>query len=139
MTPKERVVAQIEHRETDFIPYTLSFEIDPNKTIENDVLERMNAHYGNDSWQSKLDDHVVRIDAGILGMVPDSGAATSVDKYGTEWRTDKRPWHMTKPVLEKPDLSEYTFPTFDAFFDEGWQEKTLQEIQEEEVLANLLQ
>lgn len=128
MTPKERVVAQIEHRETDFIPYTLSFEIDPNKTIENDVLERMNAHYGNDSWQSKLDDHVVRIDAGILGMVPDSGTAISVDKYGTEWRADKRPWHMTKPALEKPDLSEYTFPEIDSLFDEDWQEKTLQEI-----------
>ena len=128
MTPKERVTAQIEHRGTDLIPYTLSFEIDPNKTIENDVLERMNAHYGNDSWQSKLDDHVVRIDAGILGILPDSGAAISVDKYGTEWRTDKRPWHMTKPALEKPDLSEYTFPKFDAFFDEAWQEKTLREI-----------
>lgn len=128
MTPKERVIAQIEHRETDFIPYTLSFEIDPNKTIENDVLERMNAHYGNDSWLSKLDDHVVRIDAGILGMVPDSGTAISVDKYGTKWRTDKRPWHMIRPALEKPDLSEYTFPGIDAFFKEDWQEKTLQEI-----------
>ena len=45
MTPKERVIEQIEHRETDFIPYTLLFEGESNETIENGVLERVNAHY----------------------------------------------------------------------------------------------
>ena len=38
MTPKERVIAQIEHQETDFVPYTLGFE--------GDVADRLDEHYG---------------------------------------------------------------------------------------------
>ena len=45
MTPKERVVAQIEHKETDFIPYRLRFEDDGDKTIKHGALERVNSYY----------------------------------------------------------------------------------------------
>ncbi len=33
MTPKERVIAQITHKETDFIPYNLFFEEESDKTL----------------------------------------------------------------------------------------------------------
>lgn len=128
MNPKERVIAQIEHRETDFVPYTLSFEDEFDKTSENGVLKRVNAYYGNDSWQSKLDSHIVQVSTTYLTMEREPGAATSVDKYGTEWRLDRRPWHILKPALEKPDLSTYRFPDIDTLFDGGWKEKALQEI-----------
>ena len=130
MTPKERVIAQIEHRETDFIPYTLLFEGGSSEAIENGVLERVNVHYGNDSWQSKLNNHIVPVKTVSLSVDPEPGAAAYLDKYGTEWRTDKRPFHMTKPALANPDFSEYTFPQIDTLFDEDWQERALQEINE---------
>jgi hypothetical protein len=38
LTQKERATAQIQHWETDFIPYTISFE--------GDVAERLDAYYG---------------------------------------------------------------------------------------------
>lgn len=39
MTLKERIIAQIAHKETDFIPYNLYFEEEGDKTlIEQGVL-----------------------------------------------------------------------------------------------------
>lgn len=128
MTAKERVISQIEHKETDFIPYTLRFDEESDKTLKHGVLEHVNSSFGSDSWKSKLDNHIVRIKTANPGIDFESGATTCVDMYGTEWRLDKRPFHMTKPVLEKPDLSTYTFPRIDTFFDEGWYERALQEI-----------
>ena len=45
MTPKERVIRQIKHKETEVVPFAkLAFEAD--------VAERLNAYYGNEEWLS---------------------------------------------------------------------------------------
>jgi len=46
MTPREIVLDQISHRETDIIPYSLGFE--------GDVTDRLDAHYGGDQWRDRL-------------------------------------------------------------------------------------
>ena len=131
MTPKERVIAQIQHKETDFIPYTLIFEDDADKTLENGALKRVNSYYGNDSWRAKFDNHIVNIPTIGLGVDYGSERTSCTDVYGTQWRVDKRPMHVEKPVLSKPSLSEYRFPKPEAFFDEGWSELALELIDEE--------
>jgi len=131
MTFKERVIAQIEHKETDFIPYNLEFEEDGDKTlIEQGALKRVNSYYGNDSWRAKLDNHIVYIPMVNFGVDYDLAKTFSTDMYGTQWRVDKRPMHVVKPALEKPSLSGYTFPDLNAFFDEGWYERALKLINE---------
>jgi len=132
MTPKERVIAQIQHEETDFIPYTLFFEDDSDKTLKNGALERVNSYYGNDSWRTKFDNHIVHIPTIGLGVDYGSERTFCTDVYGTQWRVDKRPMHVEKPVLNKPSLSEYRFPKSEAFFDKGWYEHALELINEEE-------
>ena len=48
VTQKERVIAQINHIETDRVPYHLTF--DPGSQIE----ERLDVYYGNDAGAAKL-------------------------------------------------------------------------------------
>ncbi len=125
MTPKERVIAQIEHKETDFIPYNLDFEEDFQRNLKCGALECVNSFYGNDSWRAKLNNHIVQIPVVYFGVDYDSGETISTDMYGTQWRVDKRPMRVEKPALEKPSLSGYKFPDLDAFFDEGWYGRAL--------------
>ncbi len=125
MTPKERVIAQIKHKETDFIPYTLSFDDEAGE-----VVERVNSYYGGNFWQDKIDNHIVYIPVIDFGIDVKSERTFSTDMYGTLWRVDKRPFHLEKPVLNKPTLSGYKFPDIEAFFDEEWYERALRLINE---------
>lgn len=129
MTPKERVISQIEHRETDFIPFTLDFEEDSDKVVENGALERVNSYYGTSTWREKLDNHIVRIPTVKFGVDFEAGTY-STDMYGTTWRVDKRPFHLEKPALEKPTFEGYEFPDINDFFNEGWYEEATEIINE---------
>lgn len=123
MTPKQRVISQIEHRETDFVPYNLPFD-------KNFSIEELNSYYGNDSWQTKLDNHITMIGIdniwGDLSYAREYGDGIATDPYGVKWRVDKRPMHMIKPALDRPSLADYEFPDADAFFNKGWEERAWQ-------------
>jgi uroporphyrinogen decarboxylase len=118
MTPKERVIAQIQHKETDGIPYTLGFE--------GDVAERLDEHYGSSDWRDKLDPHIRHVPAVEFGSVDTEAAYLSTDVFGTVWRVDLRPWHLEVPALKEPTLEGYEFPPTEAFFSEGWRERALE-------------
>jgi len=55
MTPKERVIAQIKHKETDYLPYVVRFERDY------DIEARVDEYYGSDHWRNLLENHIIRI------------------------------------------------------------------------------
>jgi len=122
MTPKERVIAQIEHRETDFIPYTLGFE--------GDVAERLDAYYGGPGWRDKLDPHIRHVTAVEYGVVDTEADKYWTDLFGTRWRVDLRPFHLEEPALKEPDLKGYEFPPTEAFFRDGWRERALEEAEQ---------
>ena len=146
MTPKEKVIAQIHHKETDFIPYTLFFEEDFNKDLEhggmehsgikNGVLERVNTYYGGDSWRAKLDNHIEYLLIIKTGLEDkrvvdhESGKIFCTDMYGSTWRLDKLSPHLEKPALKKSSFNDYIFPDLGAFLDEGWYENSLKLINE---------
>ena len=118
MTPKERVIAQIEHHETDYLPYVLDFE------REFDIEARVDAYYGSDQWRGNLENHIVRIRAvsdNFWSRKPDLPEFWT-DLFGTTWRTHPRPRHPIKPALQEPTLENYSFPTIEACFDPGWEE-----------------
>jgi len=121
LTPKERVLAQIHHRETDYIPYTLGFE--------GDVAERLDAYYGSDAWRSRVDNAIRR--APGPNLVVDTTVTPYVtDLYGSLWRTDRRPFHLEKPALETPSLENLRFPDLDALFTPEWRADALRAIEE---------
>ena len=47
MTPTQRVIAQLRHEETDYLPYVLDYE--------GDVLERVSHHFGGPEWLGRVE------------------------------------------------------------------------------------
>ena len=78
MIPKERVIAQIEHEETDFIPFVLQFEEERHSSVENGVLESVNSCYGT-AWRDKLDNNIIEIPTAKFGKKFESR-----EKYSTD-------------------------------------------------------
>jgi uroporphyrinogen decarboxylase len=122
MTARERVIAQIEHRETDYIPYTLGFE--------GDVAERLDAYYGGEAWRALLDNAIRRIPGPNLSVVS-SEEGYYIDPFGSRWRTNRRPFHLEEPALKRPSLKGYAFPDVEAGFAPDWREKAVQDIREQ--------
>ncbi|MCS7219950.1 MAG: uroporphyrinogen decarboxylase family protein [Anaerolineae bacterium] len=120
MTPKERVIAQIHHQETDFIPYTLEFE--------GDVAERLDAWYGTRAWRDRIDNAIRHVPVPNL-VVDEQADIYYTDPFGTTWRVDHRPFHLVEPALKRPSLEGFTFPDLDNLFTPAWKEEALRFIE----------
>jgi uroporphyrinogen decarboxylase len=113
-TLKELVLDQINHRETDPIPYTLG--------MEENVAERLDDYYGDPSWRELLTNAIVRWSPS--GMVVDQTSADfTMDHYGSRWQVNRRPFHLVEPALDAPSLKGYTFPDLDTLFGPEWKEE----------------
>ena len=107
MTPREIVLEQIRHHQTEPVPYTLTFEPP--------VAERLDRHYGDPGWRQRIVPYIVRcatIDR--RGTRPIDDVHTR-DLFGTVWREDQRPFHLQEPGLKEPSLEGYDFPSAEAF------------------------
>ncbi|MGI6381575.1 MAG: uroporphyrinogen decarboxylase family protein [Anaerolineae bacterium] len=109
---RDRVYAQLSHRETQPIPYTLGWE--------GDVGERLDAHYGGTRWRDLLEPAIRSAPIASLERHLEESATHYTDLYGTVWRCDRRPTHLETPALREPTLAGYRFPTMDALFPAGW-------------------
>ena len=118
---KERVVAQIQHQETDPIPYTLGFE--------GDITERVDAYYGGDAWRSLIENAIHQIPGSQLG-VGETSERYYTDPFGSKWDVRGRPFHLVEPALTTPSLSELVFPDLDALFDQKWKNEILQAVRQ---------
>ena len=122
LTPRDLILAQIHHQETDHVPYTLRFE--------GDVAERLDTHYGSDTWRSLIDNAIRRLPGPELEIY-DKGEPYYTDLYGSVWQVDHRPFHLVEPTLKTPSLDRFTLPDMDAIFEPGWEKKVLQAIEEQ--------
>ena len=99
MTPRERIVAAIEHRETEYVPYVIP--IDP------EVRERLNAYYGSDEWAKRIQGffHGAGVNWG-------QGTGRWTDAFGVEWADapGRGAWHSVDVPLKEPTLEGYEFP-----------------------------
>jgi hypothetical protein len=71
--PKDLVLAQIHHQETDTIPYTIGFE--------GDVAERLDVYYGSDAWRNSIDNAIQGVPVPILA-VDETVVPYYTDLYG---------------------------------------------------------
>ena len=116
-THRELVVAQIAHYETDPLPYCLS--------MEDNVAERLDAHYGGDAWRELLQSAIVRWAPAVTGVLQPEGAESSTDIYGSRWQVNRRPFHLVEPALTEASLSGYAFPEMKEIFPQGWEADAL--------------
>ncbi len=109
MTPQEIVQAQIDHVETETIPYTLAFEPE--------VEARLDAYYGGAAWRDRLTPFIVYTPK--LANYEDEilDAAHYRDSFGAIWRTDELPPVVVEPALANPSFEGYTFPTVGSILD----------------------
>ena len=124
ISQKERVIAQINHIETDRVPYHLTF--DPGSHIE----ERLDAYYGNDAWRCQIDNAIFQLPLPSMEINLDLSKERYTDAYGSEWRLDLHP-SLEKPALSRPSLDGYSFPKVDDLFDADFESKALEAIQRE--------
>jgi uroporphyrinogen decarboxylase len=124
---RERVEAQILHRETDFVPFA-------KLAFEGDVAGRLDAFFGGAAWRGVVDrlNHIRDVTDDVplrTWRDPQTGQdGLRADLFGSRWRTDARPWHLEQPALREPDLSGYRFPRADEFFPPDWDALALQAV-----------
>jgi uroporphyrinogen decarboxylase len=121
-SPKDLVLAQIHHQETECIPFTLDFE--------GDVADRLDVYYGGDAWRRLVSNAIRRVPGPKLTVDSEAGSSYT-DPYGSTWRADRRPYHLTEPALKTPSLEGFEFPDVDSVFAPGWKEEALRAIEQE--------
>ena len=107
MTHREYVLAAIDHEQTNRVPYTLDFEDEPAADLD--------AYLGSPAWRGRLQNcmhGVGYVDA--VSETPIDGAHYR-DAFGSEWRGDKRPFHLEKPAMAEPSFDGIEWPTIDDF------------------------
>ena len=109
MTPREIVLQQIHHQETEPIPYTLAFE--------QDVGSRLDEHFGSDAWRGRLIPYMAQ--CGSVARLPNEKIDDTHhrDAFGTVWRTDELPPSVVEPGLKAPSFQGYAFPSSETFMD----------------------
>ena len=115
MKLRDAVLSQIHHRDSSEVPYTLDFE--------EDVGRRLDEHYGGPAWRERLKPYVV----GAKAVDTDPKEAIDEryvrDGYGGIWRQDMRPWHLERPPLPGPSFDGYEFPKAESFFRPAWKQE----------------
>jgi uroporphyrinogen decarboxylase len=121
MKPREIILEQIGHRETDPIPYTLGFE--------EGVAERIDQHFGDQAWREKLVPYLTQ--CGGVVRLPDEQLddAHIKDAFGTVWRTDQLPRAVVEPGLKSPNFDGYTFPSAEVFLDPAFKAATKERVE----------
>jgi uroporphyrinogen decarboxylase len=114
MNEKELVYAQIQHQETNPVPYTLDFEGGVDLALDN--------HYGSPAWRERIKPAILHIPSPVPWVDP-RVVPRYIDPYGTVWRTDRRPHYVEAVPLVEADLDRYQFPEMDIFFTAGWREE----------------
>jgi len=117
MTPKEIILAQINHEETSPVPFTLP--------VEGEATECLNKYYGGKQWQEKIPPYVVNVWAVDTDPHKQIDNVYSRDAYGGVWRLDKLPMHLENPPISEPSLDNYTFPKPEKFLVPELKEKSI--------------
>jgi uroporphyrinogen decarboxylase len=115
MTPRDCVLDAICHRQPVETPYLLGFE--------GDIEQQLDRYYGSQDWKRRLKRFFTGVQAVDTDLKVVLDATHNQDAYGGIWRTDRLPWHLEKPPLERPSFDGYTFPSPEKFYRADWKQE----------------
>jgi len=110
MLPRDYVLNQINHIETDKIPYTIAFE--------DEMKEKLDKHFGNQSWDEGLEAYMRPVAIADTIRYSKISDTHSRDAFGCLWRMDKSAWHIDENPLPDSSLTGYKFPDISVFTDD---------------------
>jgi len=117
MRPKDMILEQISHRETETIPYTICFE--------GDVQERLDTYYGGPQWRDRLTPYLEVVSIIEADAEVEIAPGFTKDAFGSVWRKDVRPFHLETGGLAQPSFEGYDFPEPDHFIREDLRPQVL--------------
>ena len=105
MTKRERVIAALNHQETDFIPYQIDFT--------HQAWEKMAKYYNDNDFYDKIGNHIdtCYYDGDPMPIPGKDGYFK--DDFGVVWNrngADKDIGVVESLLIPEPDLSNYSFP-----------------------------
>ena len=128
MNPKERVFAQIVHKETEPVPYTLPFETP-------ELMQALDEYFGGANWRETLQDHILEtpLPHPLLGIPGErtGESAPLKDIFGARWAMHQRPAHLVEAPLKEPNLQGYTFPDPETCFLPDWEDQVQALVQQQ--------
>ncbi len=102
MTIRDSVLRAFRFEEVRPTPYTVWYD--------QGAKDKLNLYYGNSDWQTRIQDHILRID---LDWRPKRYVDETrfADIHGTIWQ-EGEPLHLVEPVLKDPSLSGFKVPHY---------------------------
>jgi len=104
MTRKNRVKEAIQHKTTDYLPYTLGFT--------KEAWVKITAYLGDPDFHLKLNNHIrmYHYDGNATEVIPGQGYWK--DDFGVVWnrKVDKDIGVVDDYILKEPSLAGYRFP-----------------------------
>lgn len=119
MNRRERVIAALNHRQPDKIPYNISF----TKTAR----EKMLRYYGDPDFESKLGNCLTVLDTSSRDSFKEIGSDIWEDEFGVRWNRsiDKDIGVVCNRMITFDNINEYIFPDpDDPSRYEGYEETT---------------
>ena len=116
MTPREIVIAQINHQETEYVPY--------NFRIEPDAEAILTKHYGSEEWKKKLICPIAKgpsfFDSWQAVKSVDPNDPTKwIDVYGNCWTSNGHVHHLDRNAMYGIEPEDYKWPVLSDFMWPG--------------------
>ena len=105
MTKRERVIAALNHQETDFIPYQIDFT--------HQAWEKMTKYYNDNDFYDKMGNHIDTCHYDGDPMPISGRDGYFKDDFGVVWNrngADKDIGVVESLIIPEPDISSYSFP-----------------------------
>lgn len=119
MKLRDYVFAQIDHRETHPIPYSIRFS--------DELCEKLDIFYGTEAWKQKLKPYILKVSSiDYKSMEPVEGKLFK-DAFGTLWHREYQVPHMVAPALKQPDFKGWRFPEASFLVKEKLREAAIKE------------
>ncbi len=121
MKLKDIIFYQIQHKETDVVPYTLRFDRSSEKLIDE--------FYGGTDWRQLIIPYIKKVWAVDNQYKTAIDAAHTKDIYGSIWRDDGKAAHLVKPVMDDCDFNKLKLPPMEEFLKNNEYENAKNEIE----------
>lgn len=109
MTRRERVIKAVNHIQTDFVPYNISFTQQQH--------EKMVKYFNDPDFENKIGNHILEISCSLPQVELSAGSGYWKDEFGVVWNkngADKDIGVIDNLLLNEPDIKSIKLPNVNS-------------------------